>query len=73
MINYKVLKNMCYKKCYENIWGPILRSAQMTFYTDACIVASLHPAQPGATTLCLERHVGEKQRRFMAQRYLVLF
>ena len=27
------------------VWGPILHPTQLTFYTDACIVASLHPAQ----------------------------
>ena len=38
--------------------GPISHPAQLTFYTDACIVASLHrrkadfpPQQPAATTL----------------------
>ena len=27
--------------------GPILHPAQLTFYTDACIVAGLHPARSG--------------------------
>ena len=27
------------------LWGPILHPVQLTFYTEACILASLHPAQ----------------------------
>ena len=55
--------------------GPILHPAQLTFYTDAGIFASLHPAQSRfpppqqtcATNLSPERRVGEKQRRVPAQ------
>ena len=60
--------------------GPYLAPSAMDFLHDACIAASLHPAQswfppqqPGATTLLLERSVVEKQRRVPVQRYLVLF
>jgi hypothetical protein len=55
--------------------GPILHPAQLTFYTDACIVASLNPvfnrfcpsANLSRYTCALERRVGEKQRRVPAQ------
>ena len=32
-------------QCTSQTEGPILHPAQLTFYTDACVVASLHPAQ----------------------------
>ena len=62
------------KLMFNNTKGPILRSAQITFYTDACIVASLHPAQswfsPGAT----RRHYTCAWRGGSTERcYLVLF
>ena len=34
-----------FSKKLKQTLGPILHPAQLTFYTDACIVASLHPAQ----------------------------
>ena len=57
-----------------NSLGPILRSAQLTFYTTHVLLlvctrhkADVPPVQPGATTLRLERRVGGKQRRVPAQ------
>ena len=53
--------------------GPILHPAQMTFYNNACIVASLHPVQSSKLTplhLRLERCVDEKQSRVPAQMIL---
>ena len=55
--------------------GPILQPAQFTFYTNACIAASLHPtwswfslaANSHHYTHAMERRVGEKQRRVPAQ------
>ena len=45
--------DICWSPGVWNIVGPILHPAQLTFYTDACILASFHPAQswfsPAAT------------------------
>ena len=62
---------------YTQMLGPILHPVQLTFYTDACIVATLPPAQsrffPAALAplqLRLERRVGEKQSRVPPQMIL---
>ena len=45
--------DICWSPGVWNIVGPILHPAQLTFYTNACILASFHPAQswfsPAAT------------------------
>ena len=49
-MNNGVCTALCLSCCLlsglqKNTKDPILRSVQLTFYTDACIVASLHPTQ----------------------------
>ena len=83
-INGRIVKE---KTKVSNRWvslsmslGPILHPAQLTFYTGACIVASLHRVwswfPPTANschyTCALERHVGKKQRRVSAQTFYLL-